>query len=110
MKLRQCQIVIDKNRLSVDIQSVFNKYDTIKKCVYILHEQDDTRPHYHIYLYFGSASVDIQQVAKWFCLGYKDEQDIERDGTQFVYRVRCHWTALLQYFSRGDDKPTILTR
>lgn len=110
MKLRQCQIVIDKNKLNVDIQSVFNRYDTIKKCAYILHEQGDTPPHYHICLHFGGAAVDIQEVAKWFGLSYKDEYSDEYSDTRFIYQLYGCWDNTILYLSRGNDKPTILMR
>ncbi|MDE6201540.1 MAG: hypothetical protein K2M47_06675 [Clostridiales bacterium] len=110
MKLRQCHIVIDKNRLSVDIKSIFDNYDIIKKCAYILHYHNDISPHYHICLHFGGASVDIQQVAKWFCLAYKDEQGNEHDGTQFINKIKGRWTDTLLYLVRGMDYVTMCVR
>ena len=64
--LRQLEIVTDKDKLNVDIQEVCKKYNTIKHWAYILHDKDDTRPHYHIYLHFGGASVDTKLVSTWF--------------------------------------------
>ena len=48
MNLRQMEIVTDQDKLNVDIQETCMKYKTIKQWAYILHDKDDTRPHYHI--------------------------------------------------------------
>lgn len=103
MNLRQCEIVTDVDKLNVDLQATFMKYTTIKKWAYINHDKDDTRPHYHICLHFGGASVDIQQVAKWFNLGYKDEKGNEHDGTQFINRIKGRWTDVLLYLTHGNE-------
>ena len=50
MYLKHCEIVQDADKLKVDIQATCMKYQSIKKWAYILHDKDDTRPHYHIYL------------------------------------------------------------
>lgn len=103
MNLRQCEIVTDVDKLNVDLQATFMKYNTIKKWAYIIHDKDDTRPHYHICLHFGGASVDIAQVAKWFSLGYKDEQGNEHDGTQFINKIKGRWTDVLLYLTHGNE-------
>lgn len=103
MNLRQCEIVTDVDKLNVDLQATFMKYSTIKKWAYIVHDKDDTRPHYHICLHFGGASVDIVQVAKWFNLGYKDEQGNEYDGTQFINKIKGRWTDVLLYLTHGNE-------
>ncbi len=103
MNLRQCEIVTDVDKLNVDLQATFMKYTTIKKWAYIVHDKDDTRPHYHICLHFGGASVDIQQVAKWFNLGYKDENGVDHDGTPFINRIKGRWTDVLLYLTHGNE-------
>ena len=103
MNLRQCEIVTDVDKLNVDLQATFMKYRTIKKWAYIIHDKDDTRPHYHICLHFGTASVDVTQVAKWFNLGYKDEQGNEHDGTQFINKIKGRWTDVLLYLTHGNE-------
>lgn len=103
MNLRQCEIVTDVDKLNVDLQATFMKYSTIKKWAYIIHDKDDTRPHYHICLHFGGASVDVVQVAKWFNLGYKDEQGNEHDGTQFINKIKGRWTDVLLYLTHGNE-------
>lgn len=52
MQLRHMEIVQDADKLKVDIQQTCMQYKTIKQWAYILHDKDDTRPHYHIYLNF----------------------------------------------------------
>ena len=55
MHVRQCEIVCDVDKLSVDLQATLMNYKTIKQWAYIIHDKDDTRPHYHIYLNFGTS-------------------------------------------------------
>ena len=74
------EIVIYEEHLKVDIQETCKKYSTIKKWAYIKHDKDDTRPHYHIMLHFGGASVSTAQVAKWFNLSYTAEDGSEHSG------------------------------
>lgn len=102
MHLRQCEIVQDADKLKVDIQKICMEHKTIKKWAYILHDKDDTRPHYHIALYFG-VGVDTVNVAKWFELGYKDDEGVEHTGEQFVERLKGRWTDLLLYLTHGND-------
>ena len=59
-----CEISTDVDKLKVDLQATFMKYTTIKKWAYIIHDKDDTRPHYHIALHFGGASVDTKQIGR----------------------------------------------
>ena len=64
--LRQMEIVTDVDKLKVDLQSTLMKYRTIKQWAYIIHDKDDTRAHYHIYLNFNPSSADTKMVASWF--------------------------------------------
>lgn len=91
MQLRQMEIVTDKDKLKVDIQSTCMKYKTIKQWAYILHDKDDTRPHYHIYLNFGNSSCDTALVATWF--------DI---GENFISKVKGRKTDMLLYLTHGN--------
>ncbi len=98
-----CEIVTDADKLNVDLQATFMKYTTIKQWAYILHDKDDTRPHYHIALHFGGASVDTKQVAEWFKLGYTDKDGVEHTGEQFVERVKCkRWSGIVTYLIHGQ--------
>lgn len=66
MQRKHFEIVCDADKLKVDIQATCMKYKTIKKWAYILHDKDDTRAHYHIYVNFGASSVPHETVASWF--------------------------------------------
>lgn len=103
MQLRHCEIVQDEDKLKVDIQATCMKYQTIKQLAYILHDKDDTRPHYHIYLNFGKSSLDTTLVAKWFELGYVDEDGQQKSGEQFVNKVKRRKVSMLQYLTHENE-------
>lgn len=103
MNLRQMEIVTDVDKLKVDLQATFMQYTTIKKWAYIIHDKDDTRPHYHIALHFGGASVDTAQVAKWFNLGYTDDNGTEHSGENFINKIKGRWTDVLLYLTHAND-------
>lgn len=92
MQLRQMEIVTDKDKLTVDIQETCMKYKTIKEWAYILHDKDDTRPHYHIYLNFGTSSCDTKMVANWF--GVADN---------FVSKVKGRKSDMLMYLTHANE-------
>ena len=89
--LRQMEIVTDKDKLNVDIQEVCKKYNTIKHWAYILHDKDDTRPHYHIYLHFGGASVDTKLVSTWF--------DVPEN---FINKIKGRRVDMLMYLTHSN--------
>ena len=103
MVLRQMEIVTDADKLKVDIQETCMKYKTIKQWAYILHDKDDTRPHYHIYINFGDSSCDTAMVAKWFQLGYTDDKGVEHSGEQFIEKCKGRKTDILLYLTHGND-------
>ena len=92
MNLRQMEIVTDADKLTVDIQAVCMKYKTIKQWAYILHDKDDTRPHYHIYLNFGSSSASTEMVAGWFGV-----------PENFIEKVKGRKTDMLLYLTHGNE-------
>ena len=92
MQLRQMEIVTDKDKLSVDIQETCMKYKTIKQWAYILHDKDDTRPHYHIYLNFSPSSCDTKMVASWFGI-----------AENFIEKVKGRKTDMLLYLTHGNE-------
>ena len=92
MNLRQMEIVTDQDKLKVDIQATCAKYKTIKQWAYILHNRDDTRPHYHIYLNFNPSSCDTKLVASWF--------DIPEN---FIEKVKGRKTDMLLYLTHGNE-------
>ena len=91
MYLRQCEIVCDVDKMPVDLQETFMKYKTIKEWAYIIHDKDDTRPHYHIYLNFG-VGVDTSMVAGWF--GIADN---------FVNKVKGKKVDMLMYLTHNNE-------
>ena len=92
MNLRQMEIVTDQDKLKVDIQATCMKYKTIKQWAYILHDKDDTRAHYHIYLNFNPSSADTKMVASWF--------DIPEN---FIEKVKGRKTDMLLYLTHGNE-------
>lgn len=90
--LRQMEIVTDVDKLNVDLQATLMKYSTIKQWAYIVHDKDDTRAHYHIYLNFGNSSVDTSMVAKWFSI-----------PENFINKVKGRKTDMLLYLTHGND-------
>lgn len=92
MQLRHCEIVQDKAHLTCDIQKVIMEHTTIKEWAYILHDKDDTRPHYHIYLHFGKTSCDVDLISKWFGV-----------EPQYVNRIKGRKADMLLYLIHGND-------
>lgn len=91
MRKKHCEVVSNVSHLKVDIQSVIRTKKSIKQWAYILHDKDDTEPHYHIYLNFGNTSVEFSDVAKWFGL---DEN--------FVNKVEGRKTDMLLYLTHSN--------
>lgn len=92
MQLRQMEIVCHLDKFKVDLQETLKKYKTIKQWAYIIHDKDDTTPHYHIYLNFGTSSVDTSLVAKWF--------DIPEN---FISKVKGRKVDQLMYLTHSND-------
>ena len=90
--LRQMEIVQDVDKLSVDIQEVCMQYKSIKHWAYIIHDKDDTRPHYHIYLHFGNSSVDTSLVAKWFNV-----------PENFINKIKGRRVDMLMYLTHSNS-------
>ena len=103
MFLKQMEIVQDVDKMRVDVQKVLMERKTVKKWAYIIHDKDDTRAHYHIYLNFGNSSVNTEDVAKWFELGYVDEKGVAKTGVQFIEKVKGRYTDMLLYLTHGND-------
>ena len=92
MFLRQCEIVCNVDKMPVDVQETIKKYKTIKEWAYIIHDKDDTNPHYHIYLNFGAGTLDTKIVAGWF--GLEDN---------FVNKINGRKTDMLMYLTHSND-------
>ena len=91
MRKKHCEVVSNVSHLKVDIQSVIRSKKSIKQWAYILHDKDDTEPHYHIYLNFGKTSVEFSDVASWFGL---DEN--------FVNKVEGRKVDMLMYLTHAN--------
>ena len=85
------EIVTDVDKLNVDLQATLMKYTTIKQWAYIVHDKDDTRAHYHIYINFGNSSVDTSMVAMWFEI-----------PENFINKVKGRKTDMLLYLTHGN--------
>lgn len=92
MYLKRCEVESRVEFFKGDIQEIIKSHTTIKKWAYILHDKDDTAPHYHIYLNFGNSGVDTKQVAEWF--GLQESQ---------VNKIRGRATDMLLYLTHGND-------
>lgn len=92
MYLKQCEVESRVEYFAGDIQEIIKSHKTIKKWAYILHDKDDTAPHYHIYLNFGNSGVDTKQVGEWF--GLQESQ---------VSKVKGRATDMLLYLTHGND-------
>lgn len=91
MHLRHYEIVTDADKLNVDIQATCMKYTTIKQWAYILHDKDETRAHYHIYVNFGT-SVDSKLVAEWF-----------KVPENFISKIKGRKTDVLMYLTHENE-------
>ena len=92
MYLKQCEVESRVEYFKGDIQEIIKSKQTIKKWAYILHDKDDTAPHYHIYLNFGNSGVDTKQVAEWF--GLQESQ---------VSKIKGRASDMLLYLTHGND-------
>ena len=92
MYLKHCEVESRVEYFKGDIQEIIKSHSTIKRFAYILHDKDDTAPHYHIYLNFGNSGVDTKQVAEWF--GLQESQ---------VSKVKGRATDMLLYLTHGND-------
>lgn len=92
MYLKQCEVESRVEFFKGNIQEIIKSHKTIKSWAYILHDKDDTAPHYHIYLNFGDSGIETKQVADWF--GLQESQ---------VNRIRGRRSDMLLYLTHGND-------
>lgn len=92
MYLKQAEVESRVEFFKGDIQEILKTHKTIKKWAYIIHDKDDTAPHYHIYLNFGSSGVDTKQIAEWF--GLQESQ---------VSKIKGRAADMLLYLTHGND-------
>lgn len=91
LSVKHCEIVCDVDKMPVDVQETLNKYKTIKHWAYIIHDKDDTRPHYHIYVHFGGATCSIDLVAKWFQI-----------PSNFIDKINGRRVDMLEYLTHSN--------
>lgn len=79
------------------ISDVIARKKTIKEYAFILHDKDideetgePKKPHYHLYLSFGSSNVTFNYIALWF-----------HTSTQSVERVKGGKYAVLRYYTHA---------
>ncbi len=92
MYLKHCMVASRVEYFKGDIQEIIKSHKTIKQWAYMLHDKDDTAPHYHIYLNFGSSGVDTKQIAEWF--GLQESQ---------VEKIKGRKTDALEYLTHSND-------
>lgn len=92
MYLKQCMVASRVEYFKGDIQEIIKSHKTIKQWAYMLHDKDDTAPHYHIYLNFGSSGVDTKQIGEWF--GLQESQ---------VEKIKGRKTDALEYLTHSND-------
>lgn len=89
---KHCETVLyaEDNWDVPNILKVLGKHDSIKKYVIALHDQDvladgtPAKPHFHIYLNFGTTNVQLPQVAKWFGVKEQSVEKIKSDKSGHV--------------------------
>lgn len=92
MYLKHCEVESRVEYFKGDIQEIIKSRSTIKKWAYILHDKDDTAPHYHVYLNFGNSGVDTKQVAEWFGL-----------QESCVSKIKGRGVDILLYLTHSND-------
>lgn len=86
MKVKLFEIVTDEDKISMfKIADVLNNKNSIKDYAFILHDKDDTRPHYHIAGRLKD-SYDTKYIAEWFGV-----------AENFVNKVKGRWSDMLKY-------------
>ena len=86
MKLRLFEVVTDKDKIDIEVvKTMMDNKESIKDYAYILHDTDETRPHYHIAVRLRD-SYDTKYIAVWF--------DVAEN---FICKVKGRWSDMLKY-------------
>ena len=94
---KECEVMNYLPYFSEPPIDTIKRYKTIKKYALICHDKDYNEsgalesPHYHIYLNFGRASVNFDDVARWFNL-----------EPQYVNKV-IKTGSILDYLTHSND-------
>ena len=92
MYLKQCLVTSNVEFFKGNVGDIIKAHKTIKQYAYILHDKDDTRPHYHIYLHFGGASVDTKLVSSWFNV-----------PENFINKIKGRRVDMLMYLTHSNS-------
>ena len=87
--LKCCHLVAGVECFKGDIQEIIESHKTIKRWAYILHDKDEAKPHYHIYLNFGNSAVGIKKVAEWFGLQEGHVNKVAGRELDMIYYFLC---------------------
>lgn len=81
---RMVELVCDVDKITLDkIREVLAR-SCVEKWLYVIHDKDDTRPHYHVYLKFVS-SQNSSYIAKWYGV---EENFLQKIKGQFSDAVK----------------------
>lgn len=106
---KHCETVLyaEDNWDVPNILKVLGKHDSIKKYVIALHDQDvladgtPAKPHFHIYLNFGTTNVQLPQVAKWFGVKEQSVEKIKSDKSDRNQSMGMYYT--IKYYTHQDE-------
>ncbi len=66
LRFRKMEIVCAIDEMPVDVYETLNKNCSHFLWAYIVHDKENCRPHYHIFIDFGCISFSFLEVAEWF--------------------------------------------
>ena len=78
-----------------DIQNILESKKSIKRYAWILHDKDNSKPHYHIMIDFG-RSYPVDRIPEWF------DQHPGIVESNLMEPVKS-WTAFVQYLIHKND-------
>ena len=87
MQLNKCEIVLNANCSKLELEEFLTNHKKIKDWAFILHDRDNVKPHFHIYLDFGNHFIPFLKIASWF-----------RIAPNFVNKVTGSKGDVLLYF------------
>lgn len=89
------------------ILEVIRKHESIKKYVIALHDQDmqedgtPIKPHFHVYLNFGTTNVQLSYAAKWFGVKEQSVEKIKSDKSDRNQSMGMYYT--IKYYTHQDE-------
>lgn len=73
------------------IEKTFKTRDAIQDWAYIIHDKDETKPHYHIAIRLKNT-YDTKYIAQWFGV-----------SENFISRVKGRWSDILKYLTHSNS-------